>query len=191
MSAIVALGLSGCVVTPNIDHSQQKVEKFTPVKRWIGVDVASIKDAPNGNERFKLSGGSEVYVFKYYDDWASLTPKTDEQQWINSGYLCDYAGCYTPSVSYKNPKMRVDNKQAIYTKKPSSSKSSNNNTSSSKSSNNNKSRTQNTSNSTRTQKTYSKTSNSSCYCTSGTYCVGPRGGHYCLNSTGTKRYLPR
>lgn len=181
MSVIVALGLSGCVVTPNIDHSQQKVEKFNPVKKWIGVDVASIKDVPNGNERFKLSGGSEVYVFKYYDGWASLTPKADGQQWINSGYLCDYAGCYTPSVSYRTPKIRVDNKQAIYTKQPRSSKSSSNN----------KSRTQNTSNNIRTQKTYSKTSNSSCDCTSGIYCVGPRGGHYCLNSTGTKRYLPR
>ncbi|USZ54890.1 hypothetical protein NHU89_09180 [Acinetobacter baumannii] len=80
---VISLGLTGCVVLPNIDYSQPKVERFNPVKNWISVDSASVKDMPNGNEIFKLKGGSEVYVFRYQDEWALLTPASDKQQWIN------------------------------------------------------------------------------------------------------------
>ncbi|OTR61911.1 hypothetical protein CAT47_12880 [Acinetobacter baumannii] len=84
---VISLGLTGCVVLPNIDYSQPKVERFNPVKNWISVDSASVKDMPNGNEIFKLKGGSEVYVFRYQDEWALLTPASDKQQWINFRYL--------------------------------------------------------------------------------------------------------
>ncbi|EXC64797.1 hypothetical protein J453_2989, partial [Acinetobacter baumannii 1036938] len=47
---VISLGLTGCVVLPNIDYSQPKVERFNPVKNWISVDSASVKDMPNGNE---------------------------------------------------------------------------------------------------------------------------------------------
>lgn len=173
------LGLAGCVVTPNIDYSPQKVEKFNPVKKWVGVDVASIKDSPNGNERFKLTGGSEVYVFRYYDNWALLNPNPNGQQWIDTKLLCDFADCYTPVTRYKAPKASLDNRQAVFSKQQNISKSSSN------------SKRQSSTNTRSTPRSYSKTNSSSCYCTSGTYCVGPRGGHYCLNSTGSKRYLPR
>ncbi len=59
---------------------------------------------PNGNEIFKLKGGSEVYVFRYQDEWALLTPASDKQQWINFRYLCGFAGCYTPPIVYRNTK---------------------------------------------------------------------------------------
>ncbi|OTM02780.1 hypothetical protein B9X56_19295, partial [Acinetobacter baumannii] len=60
---VITLGISGCVSIPSIDFSQQKVERFNPVKNWISVDTAPVKDMPNGKEIFKLKGGSEVYVF--------------------------------------------------------------------------------------------------------------------------------
>lgn len=59
---VTALGLTGCVALPNIDYSQQKVERFNPVKNWISVDSASVKDIPNGNEIFKLKGERSLCV---------------------------------------------------------------------------------------------------------------------------------
>lgn len=175
---VITLGITGCVAIPSIDYSQQKVERFNPVKNWISVDTAPVKDMPNGNEIFKLKGGSEVYVFWYQDEWALLNPNMDRQQWIDTKYLCSFAGCYTPPVTYRYSKGSFDNRQPVYSTPQKESKGYNN------------TRTRSSS-TTRTPRSYSKTTNNSCYCTSGTYCVGPRGGHYCLNSTGSKRYLPR
>ncbi|WP_208970955.1 hypothetical protein, partial [Escherichia coli] len=89
------------VSIPSIDFSQQKVERFNPVKNWISVDTAPVKDMPNGKEIFKLNGGSEVYVFWYQDEWALLNPNMDRQQWIDTKYLCSFAGCSTPPVTYR------------------------------------------------------------------------------------------
>lgn len=175
----ITLGMAGCVAIPTIDYSKQKVEQFNPVKNWISVDSASVKDMPNGNEIFKLKGGSEVYVFRYQDEWALLNPNPNRQQWIDTKYLCSFTGCFTPSSTHKYTKGSFENRQPIYPIQQHASKSYSN------------TKTRSPSSTTRTSRSYSKTTNSSCYCTSGTYCVGPRGGHYCLNSTGSKRYLPR
>ncbi|EPG6626232.1 TPA: hypothetical protein ACSB32_002740, partial [Acinetobacter baumannii] len=115
----------------------------------------------------------------YQDEWALLTPASDKQQWINFRYLCGFAGCYTPPIVYRNTKRGLDNQQPIYSVQQHEPKRYSN------------TKTRSISTNTRTSRSYSQTTNSSCYCTSGTYCVGPRGGHYCLNSTGSKRYLPR
>jgi len=175
---VTALGLTGCVALPNIDYSQQKVERFNPVKNWISVDSASVKDIPNGNEIFKLKGGSEVYVFRYQDEWALINPNSHTQQWIDTKYLCSFSGCYTPPIIFRNAKSSFNNRESIYSIQQREPKRYSN------------TKTRSTS-TTHTSRTYSQTTNNSCYCTSGTYCVGPRGGHYCLNSTGSKRYLPR
>ena len=176
---VITLGISGCVSIPSIDFSQQKVERFNPVKNWISVDTAPVKDMPNGKEIFKLKGGSKFYLFIYQDEWALLTHASDKQQWINFRYLCGFAGCYTPPIVYRNTKRGLDNQQPIYSVQQHEPKRYSN------------TKTRSISTTTRTSRRYSLTTNSSCYCTSGTYCVGPRGGHYCLNSTGSKRYLPR
>ncbi len=39
---VITLGISGCVSIPSIDFSQQKVERFNPVKNWISVDTAPV-----------------------------------------------------------------------------------------------------------------------------------------------------
>ena len=146
---VISLGLTGCVVLPNIDYSQPKVERFNPVKNWISVDSASVKDMPNGNEIFKLKGGSEVYVFRYQDEWALLTPASDKQQWINFRYLCGFAGCYTQPVTYRYSKGSFDNRQPVYSTPQRESKGYNN------------TRTRSSA-TTRTPRSYSKTTNNSC-----------------------------
>ncbi|USX67667.1 hypothetical protein NHY66_00320 [Acinetobacter baumannii] len=60
---VITLGISGCVSIPSIDFSQQKVERFNPVKNWISVDTAPVKDMPNGKEIFKLKGGEVKFMY--------------------------------------------------------------------------------------------------------------------------------
>ena len=38
----------------------------------------------------------------------------DRQQWIDTKYLCSFAGCYTPPVTYRYSKGSFDNRQPVY-----------------------------------------------------------------------------
>ena len=183
LGIFLLFSLLGCVtITPNYTQPQFEIERYNPVEKWISVENASVKNAVDGDEIFQLKGGMRVFVFKYDENWALISPSLEKQHWVDVNQLCDFEGCY---IKPKNNS--ISNAKLIKptVKQTSTSSKSVANISQKMSS------TSASSNKSNAGGTYNRTNSSSCACSSKTYCVGPRGGHYCITSGGNKRYLPR
>ena len=149
---------------------------FHPIeKKYVKLDVASLKDAPNGINIGKLLRGDEVFIYDYSNNWVRISKESEIPKWINSSWLCATKNCNrvlgsTNTMQSKIPLVIQNNKKSLNKIVPNTKK------------------TTSVSQASRTNRLGYI---GSCSCAVVNYCVGPRGGHYCYTSGGNKRYLPR
>lgn len=129
-------------------------------RKYVSVDVANIRNAPNGPVIDRMHRGSEVEVHLEANNWSRISSEDATPRWIYSSLLCSTPSCSIsapPSKSNRN--LGRSHRQSLSAKSKSfkRSRTNSNNT-------------------------------SFCPCSGGQVCIGPRGGRYCITSGGNKRY---
>lgn len=75
------------------------VYAYAADQMYISVDVANIRDAPNGSIIEKYRRGMVVHVYAHSGKWARISEEEKEQRWVHDSLLCATPDCWTATQS--------------------------------------------------------------------------------------------